>query len=176
MNTQHTASTIWEQFGDMIHNIAWKQKDRHAGISHEELVSDAFYEVLLRLPRYNPDRGALSTFVYQNAYYALLTRACKEKREWCDSELMGADDGSIFDQQEARESFLVRARKHLTEEAFEIVQAVADVPWELADELSLRAPVRSRRALHHYMRSEKGWNKKQWATNQLEVGEFLHEL
>lgn len=138
----------------MILSIAHKVQKRYPSESYDELVSEGYWGVVKCIPKYDPEKAKITTWLYQAAYYQMLSFCTSPSAH---RDIPTDDKDPIFERAE-EESWLCSFLRELSEDAEFLVGAVLEAPGELKNIVRESAPKASRKFLRRYMRRELQWD------------------
>jgi len=138
----------------MILSIAHKVQKRYPAESYDELVSEGYWGVVKCIPKYDPEKAKITTWLYQAAYYQMLSFCTSPSAH---RDIPTDDEDPIFERAE-EESWLNGFLRRLSEDAEFLVGAVLEAPGELKNIVRESAPKASRTFLRRYMRRELQWD------------------
>ena len=138
----------------MILSIAHKVQKRYPAESYDELVSEGYWGVVKCIPKYDPEKAKITTWLYQAAYYQMLSFCTSPSAH---RDIPTDDEDPIFERAE-EESWLCSFLRELSEDAEFLVGAVLEAPGELKNIVRESAPKASRTFLRRYMRRELQWD------------------
>ena len=145
--------SLIEQFQDMIYKIAHNMREAHLDEDFNELVSEGYWGIMEYVPRYDPEKAALSTWVYKSAWDQMKTFCIKPSRH----RLVFTDPQDNIFVVKAQENWFSSFLKMVGEDAGLLARAAVEAPEELHHAVRERAPVGSKKALKSYMEENFGW-------------------
>ncbi len=138
----------------MILSIAHKVQKRYPSESYDELVSEGYWGVVKCIPKYDPEKAKITTWLYQAAFYQMLSFCTSPSAH---RDIPTDDEDPIFERAE-EESWLCSFLRGLSEDAEFLVGAMLEAPGELKNIVRESAPKASRKFLRRYMRRELQWD------------------
>ena len=157
------------QFQDMIYRIAHNMRNTHPNENFEELVAEGYYGIALYVPGYDPEKAALSTWVYRSAWEQMKSMCINPKTH---RDIPTDFTDPIFETP-AHEPYLIGLFRELGEDAKCLIDTAIEAPGELQNVIRERAPKSSQRALREYMQTTLCWDDTRLSTAWLEVAECL---
>lgn len=153
----------------MILSIAHKVQKRYPAESYDELVSEGYWGIVKGIPKYDPEKSTITTWLYQVAYYQMLS--------FCTNPVTHRDvptpeEDSVFERIE-EESWLNGFLRRLSEDAEFLVGAVLEAPGELKNIVKESAPKSTQKRLRRYMQSEMQWDVERIERTWEEVKSWL---
>lgn len=158
---------IWNEYGKMIMQIAHKFKKNY-NHTFDELVSEGITHVLEKLHKWNPSKGALSTYIRTTAYYAMLELCYHDTRMKLKNQLQIPTDihndkktRGYLEKEYKPNNWFQNLLSELSEEAKTLVKIVIEAPEELYEVIGITRPVRSKQALKRYMIDVHDWTTRE---------------
>lgn len=158
-----------ERYQDMVYDLAHKMAAQHPNERFDELVAEGYWGLMEFVPKYDPRRASINTWVYKCIWGSMKTFCINPKTH----RHIPTDMTDPVFEVEAKEPWLPSLLRELNEDAKLLVIAALEAPGELAYIIRDRAPSSSRYALCNYMKNTLGWNDNQLNTAWMEVAECL---
>ena len=142
----------------MILSIAHKVQKRYPSENYDELVSEGYWGVVKCIPKYNPEKAKITTWLYQAAYYQMLS--------FCTNPVTHRDvptpeEDPIFERAE-EESWLSVFLRGLGEDAELLITAILEAPGELSEVIRNESPRNIRRAITKQLKRTLGYSTVKW--------------
>ena len=153
----------------MILAIAHKIHKRYPAESYDELVSEGYWGIVKGIPKYDPEKSTITTWLYQAAYYQMLSFCTNPVTH---RNIPTDDEDPIFERTE-EESWLGSFLRELSEDAEFLVGAVLEAPGELKNIVRESAPKSTQKRLRRYMRRELQWDVERIEKTWEEVKSWL---
>ncbi len=153
----------------MILSIAHKVQKRYPSENYDELVSEGYWGVVKCIPKYDPEKAKITTWLYQAAYYQMLSFCTSPSAH---RDIPTDDEDPIFERAE-EESWLCSFLRELSEDAEFLVGAVLEAPGELKNIVRESAPKSTQKRLRRYMQSEMQWDVERIERTWEEVKSWL---
>lgn len=153
----------------MILAIAHKIHKRYPAESYDELVSEGYWGIVKGIPKYDPEKSTITTWLYQAAYYQMLSFCTNPVTH---RDIPTDDEDPIFERAE-EESWLGSFLRELSEDAEFLVGAVLEAPGELKNIVRESAPKSTQKRLRRYMQSEMQWDVERIERTWEEVKSWL---
>ncbi len=146
--------SLIKQFKNMIFKIAHEMKAKHPNEDFEELVSEGYFGIMNYVPKYDPKKSELSTWVQKSAW--------GQMKNFCINVKMHRDiatekDSSVFFHMEQK-NWLPNFLRELSEDAHLLATATLEAPGQLNDVIRQTAPKTSQKALRRYMKDVLKWD------------------
>lgn len=138
----------------MILAIAHKIHKRYPAESFDELVSEGYWGIVKGIPKYDPEKSTITTWLYQMAYYQMLSFCTNPVTH---RDIPTPEEDPVFERLE-EESWLNGFLRRLSEDAELLVKAVIEAPEELKNIVRESAPKASCKFLRRYMRRKFHWD------------------
>ena len=142
----------------MILAIAHKIHERYPAESYDELVSEGYWGIVKGIPKYDPEKSTITTWLYQAAYYQMLS--------FCTNPVTHRDvptpeEDPIFERAE-EESWLSVFLRGLGEDAELLITAILEAPGELSEVIRNESPRNIRRAITKQLKRTLGYSTVKW--------------
>jgi len=138
-------SEVFEKFSDMVRKLAWSAS-RASGLDYEELFAEACLGLIEAWPRYDPERGAASTFIWCAVRNHLNTYLSKETKQ-ARYELPASNPSRVESTSKAAHMI-----GKLSKEAREVVLALFEAPGEVFEIVADDTPRTIRRKIKDALR------------------------
>ncbi|RLF30309.1 MAG: hypothetical protein DRN14_00200 [Thermoplasmata archaeon] len=174
MEATITMESVWEQYKEMIYNIAWKMAKQH-NEDFDELVSEGINGVMKYLPRYDSAKSSLCTWVYRSAWDEMKSYCInpKRKRHVATDFSDLTDDNDLAHQLPSTSSWIGDIMQEIGDEARALVKVVCEAPDELRKEIIRGKQERRAEALKAYMIDVLDWHPEKVNTVWREVSACL---
>lgn len=150
--------SLIREYQDMIYKIALDLNQTHPQESLDELVSEGFFALTSMIPRYNPKKAGLSTWLYQSVWSRMKNFCIDAKK---NRHIYYEDGDPIFDGPDPT-PWIMDVLQDLSDDAGEIVHTILNAPealWGIFDEFS---PKTSRKYLRRYMTKKWGGDQDRY--------------
>ena len=161
--------TLIEKYQKMVFRIAHNMMKVHPAESFDELVAEGYWGILQWVPRYEPEKCSIDTWVYKSAW-DVMKDFCRDPRRHrhifvdpTTSEYTGI----------AKENWFTSFLWELSEDASILATTVVESPTELEHVIRETARITSRRALKEYMLKKYGWSRTRINNALREISECL---
>jgi len=156
--------SVWAAYGKMIMKIAHGLSEKYKK-PYDELLSEGVLRVFKNLPKWNPERAALCTYVHQCATYGMLDHCIKPMREipmghFSDNPHTiqeGKKPINPFVKKATEPNWFQTFLNELTEETHALVKVIFEAPEELCEAIKPSQPKTSQRKLRQYMIDVLDW-------------------
>lgn len=164
-NFRDMEKLVWQT----VHDFQKTHGNPYNKEESEELFSVASLSFVKACKTYNPESGALSTWVRFCGYKDLITHYQKERK---NKQIRPEDYESC--KEEASISPLFDVLDSLDEDAKEIVNLILNTPKEIEEAVQAKYITlkRARKAIEKYL-MERGWNKKRILYGFAQIQEAL---
>jgi len=161
--------TLIKQFEKMVYEIAHEMLKKYPDENYNELVSEGFWGIVNYVPKYNPEKAELSTWLYKAAWGYMKNFCSNPKTHRHIPTDFTGTKLEIIDGNTWAINFL----KGLSEEASFLANTVIEAPMELAHVLSDSSPKTSRKSLRKYLKKNTDWSERKVKQTWEEISECL---
>ena len=161
--------TLVKQFENMVYGLAHKMKAQFPNEDFDEIVSEGFWGIICMAPKYNPDKGAISTWLYK-CIWGHMKNMCEHKGT---HRHIPTDFTDPIFETASKGSWVSNFLNELSEDASFLARTALEAPKELQHILSDTAPMTSKKHLRKYMKNTKEWTEKRIEKTWGELEECL---
>lgn len=163
-----TPEDVWSEFGKMVMKIAHAISEKYKR-PYDELLSEGILRVFTKLPKWNPHRASLCTYVHQCATYGMLDYCIKPQREIPFSQFSenphfasaGKKEANPWvremGERETQPNWLQSFLSEVSEETRHLVKVIFEAPEELYEAIKITQPKTSLKKLRVYMIDVLDW-------------------
>lgn len=153
------------RYEKLIYKIVHKLLKAHPNENFDELLSEAYWGIMVQAPRYDPKRSSLTSWVFRASYFTAKTYCINPKTH---RNIPTEVEDPVFDRAEP-ESWLTSFLRGLGEDAEFLITAILEAPGELGNVIRNSPPRESRRTLKKHMKKTWGWTLPRWESAWNEI-------
>ena len=153
---QLSPEKIWSEYGKMIMKIAHGLSKKY-NKPYDELLSEGMFGVLKKLPRWEPKRASLCTYIYRCSYFKMLDLCIKPLREIPMDVYNPVEAKNPFIQKEDKPNLFQKFLDELSEETRHLIKIIFEAPEELFEAIRPNKPKTSQKTLRNFMVDVMDW-------------------
>ena len=158
LSQKPTTESVWNDYHKMIMGIAHKISKQFFK-PYDELLSEGIFRVFEKLPKFDPKRSSLCTYVNRCATFGMLDYCIKPPKEIPhDSHNAWGEPNKVFDI-ETKPSWVKGFLAEVSEETRHLIRVFFEAPEELYEAVRPNQPKTAQKALRTYMIDALDWSQ-----------------